>query len=287
MAGWNGSDVAHPTSKGKSTNRRIVKSTHSPLRGLVAGLIVVIGAAVAFYFLRPTPPAPAPEARAKRGGRIAAHEPSIPKPAVEETPETPVAPVEPEKPKSDIGRQFTNSYGKVYTVKYVGRPGVRYENGVAIEDKPLFENEALNDLDAIYRTEPGFRIYGAFDAETFDKEFVNAMLEKIEVSEDDSDEVAERKRLVMEGRKYLNEQLRAGAKPSEIAAAARKELSELADFKDVCQEAIRTMKEDGCSDEDLELYYRKVNEKLADRSIPPLLSPSAVRERLQAHSLLK
>lgn len=287
--GWNGSRAAEvPQEKTSEASRGGGGS--GLIRGLVACVIVIVGAVAAWFMFSPPAAKAPPPTKSGRPSRIAETKPNLPtaKNVIEEDDkESADEPIEPEKPKSDIGRQVTNSYGKVYTIKYVSRPGVRYENGKVIEEKPLFESDALNDLDALYRTEPGLRIYGSFDAEAFDKDFVTGQFEKIEISTDDSDDVARRKKMVKDGIEFLRAQIKQGVNPSEVIIEARKEIADLANFKDICQDAIVQMKNDGCSDEDLEFYYEKVNEKLAARNIPGLLSPAAVRERLQAHSLLR
>ena len=187
-----------------------------------------------------------------------------------------------------VGQKVTNSFGQVYTVKHVVKAGVRRENGVEIEDKPLFKHDSLNDLDALYRTTPGQRIYGSFDPKKFNKDFPNAIInEKIEITEEDSEDVANRKAMVQDGIAVLKEALKNGENPSELIKAARKELSDLADYRDLCLSAINDMKMDGASYEEVEEYYASINVKLKERNIPALLSPETIKQRLWNAKFLK
>lgn len=206
--------------------------------------------------------------------------------AVEPEDSAPIA--KDEAPKSHIGRQVTNMYGKVYTVKHVTRAGTRYVNGKPVEYKPLFKHDSLNELDALYRVTPGFRIYSQFNPEAFNLDFLSAMSsEELRDNVEDTEEEAERRRLVREGVETLKAAIKEGGSPGELLREARAELSKLADFRDDCVAAVTEMKQSGASGEEIEEYYSALNKELEARSIPALLSPATAQTRLRAIKALK
>ncbi|MBQ7471613.1 MAG: hypothetical protein IJS97_04220 [Prevotella sp.] len=284
--------VEESKGKVKPAKPREAKFRYSVLRGTLAGLIVVAICGVSVWFASRKDVAPEldkghvdvkkkvekPETKSHEKTSAVQNVAGEVHEAADDVP----------KAHPDIGRQVTNAYGKVYTVKYVSIPGVRIENGVVIEDRPLFKHDSLNDLDALYRTTPGMRIYSGFDSDKFDIDILNAIAnEKIEISPEDTEEEAERKKMVSEGIKTLKEAIDRGESPAELVKEARKEISRMADLREDCLAVIQDMKNDGASPEEIEEYYKVINKKLAESNIPALLSPATARERLQAAQLLK
>ncbi|MBO7483280.1 MAG: hypothetical protein J6U17_05295 [Kiritimatiellae bacterium] len=258
----------------------------------VTGVVVTLGIVVFFVIvgIARKPEAPVEEGPSDSPAMIADFTPDAPvaaEPAAEAPAREPVPFSEPPKKHPDIGRKVTNSFGQVYTVARVSRPGVRRENGVEIEDKPLFRHDSLNELDALYRTTPGFRIFSSFDPVAFDADF-GAALDSGELSEPQDERSDDEKRRIADvayGVEQLKEALAEGKKPSEVIQETRQELAKLADYRDEVLSAITTMKNDGASAEEIETYYEAANKLFAEKDIPALLSPANVKLRLEAVKL--
>ena len=258
----------------------------SSVKGILALIVVCALGGLVWWFVSSSPVEK--EKKARTGGEIAEVKPAlsgrsqVESRAGSQSLHRDISNV----PLTGVGSKVTNVYGTVYTVKHVSRPGVRIEKGVEIDDRPLFEHSSLNDLDALYRTTPGFRIYGTFNEEEFNRDFVDAVLkESISIGPDDSEDVAHRKQMVAEGVAQLKALVRGGGNPGEIVREARKELSKMADFKDNMISVVLEMKESGCSSQEIEDYYESANKLLQEQDIPPILSPATVKSRLEAFKM--
>lgn len=186
-----------------------------------------------------------------------------------------------------IGSKVTNSFGQVYTVAHVSTAGVRRVDGVIVEERRLFVHDSECVIDDLLTNEPGLRIYGSFDPDSFDQDFANAIVSKIEIDENDSEEEVERKRMVIEAKETIKEAIRAGERPSDLIIEARRDINKLADMRDNYVSILAEMQNDGASEQEIEDYYEAVNKKFAEHQIPTLLSPANRRIKMRMRSMLK
>ena len=107
--------------------------------------------------------------------------------------ETP-PPQPPPPPSNDVGRVVKDAFGREFKIEAVVAPRGPRRNGVEIiRDRRLFVSNAENALDGIVNQEMGDRFLGDFDEKQFEKEFLAAMINKIEVTEEDNEDEARRK----------------------------------------------------------------------------------------------
>ena len=278
--------MARNESDSKNAKVAVPRRKRNAIALVIIGLAIALVSVSVLYLTRRTE-TPSGEGEATQRRELIPDftpDATAPEPKLDDPVPEPVPLAEPPKKHPDIGRKVTNSFGQVYTVARVSRPGVRRENGVEIEDKPLFRHDSLNELDALYRTQPGFRIFSSFDPDAFDADFVKAIASGELQETQDGMSDAERQRIadVAVGVEQLKAAVAEGRKPSEVIQETRQELARLADYRDDVLSAITEMRNDGASAAEIEAYYEAANKLFAEKDIPALLSPVAVKARLEA-----
>ena len=266
MAGWNGSDR-----KGAAPAQpKVTAKKPSPVRGTVAGAVVVVLALVAYFVFFSGTDKPQAEKSDKERGRIRE-----------------VAPAAAPKAK-------TNEVVKVEKIKkpsiptYIDSNGVkRYRGGLRVNEgksevtidiakfhqPDIFKNYAESQIAFLITTEPGEPIFGEYDYghPRFRKELENALINKIEESEDDTEEDRKLKQAVTDVKAELRQALKRGEDISQILADTRHELQRLGQFQRDMEDQVREMSKNAeVSNEDLEDYVAAANKMLAEKGIAPL-----------------
>lgn len=186
----------------------------------------------------------------------------------------------------------TNRWGEVVKRKkpetYVDERGIlRYKKGNGRVPNPddfknpiristrgnmhEFKHPVENEIAALIMAQPGEPLVGEPDYSNMKQDFVNALIDKIEISEDDSEMDRELKQNVEELKKELAERVKNGEDIVEIFKEARRELRLSADYKQNLNEVVlEQLYDPDISDEDLATTMQAANKMLEDKGIEPI-----------------
>ena len=261
-------------------------------KGIVAGVIVVAAAIGAWYFLSPKEQAPV-EKKEKKTSKIA-----------EATP-APAASVKVEEPAPEPVQMVTNRHGKVVQKKkpdtYVDAAGVeRYVKGngrVPLKNPekylvksvvhpnayPDFKHDSENEIANLLTIENGGMIFGDREYDKrFEQDFVQALMEPVEITEEDSDEDRRIKENVEAAKHEIAERIKNGENLADILTAERDEIRRLAQYKqqmeDIFHEQISTGEIQ--TEQDLDDFCKAVNTMLESKGIEPFKISGLMRRRL-------
>lgn len=195
----------------------------------------------------------------------------------------------------------TNRWGKVVKRQkpetYVDERGVlRYKKGNGRVPNPddfknpsristrgnihEFKHPVENEIAALIMTQPGDFLVGEPDYGALERDFVNALIEKIEIAEDDSEMDKELKRNVEEIKRDLAERVKAGEDIVEIFKEARRELRQNAEYRQNLDELIQEqLYNPDISDENLSMTFAAANKMLEDKGIAPISEKRILRAR--------
>ena len=164
------------------------------------------------------------------------------------------------------------------------KPGSKYKNGEKFPERRRspFHFVSEREIDRIISCEPGKRIIGRFPKGFIDRDFKKALETPIEILPDDTEEDRAKKERMIQVKEQLKTSVAKGESLEKILEDARKEISELADFRDNMLKNLSALKKEGKSEQEIEDYYAAANKMLAEREIKPLLSPFQIREKILA-----
>lgn len=205
------------------------------------------------------------------------------------------------KVKEDETVWRTNRWGKVVKRKkqetYRDERGVlRYKNGNGRVPNPddfknptristrgnmyEFKHPVENEIATLIMAQPGEFIVGEPDYAGIKRDFVNALLDKIEISEDDSEVDKELKQNVEEVKKDLAQRIKNGEDIEEILREARRELQQSARYKQHLDEIIQEqLYNPDISDADLAKAFEAANVMLKAKGIAPISEKRIMRAR--------
>ena len=238
------------------------------IKGIVAGLIVVVlGAAVAWLFW-PEGEVRQDAASTKRS-RIKEVEPAAaPKAEVKTNVVKKLRPQE-------IG-EIRNGYrllanGKLHRVKGVSTSHVAR---VTLADK-IFECSTDRTIGNMLTVRPGTGMIGdsSMYFNTFEKNFRKSLKTEIVINPDDTDEVRELKEAVRDTRADLKARMDAGEDIAQVMRDAREELRQLSVYRDELTKEVERIASDpdkDFSDKDMDDLIGAANAMLAERGVKPL-----------------
>ena len=281
---WN-----RPSEDGRANTPSSTRCGRSPrptvaVRGAIAGAVVVLGAAVAAWWLwsagesaGETPPhrketlikEVKPQLSAKEQEKLA--HPGMVKVRGKWYPEY----------DKDGGKIWITGYGIRYHT-----PTVRtnhFNKALISPERKIFDNRADQDIAILLNTDPGTTFIGGFKfSKNFEKEFLKSIECPIIVSHDDPPDVANLKRAVTETKIELKARYDNGENIAEILNDSLTELKKLSAYRDdllrLTREQIRQNKP---SAEETKTIYEAANKMLADRGIRPLRMPVFLKNNLK------
>lgn len=286
MSGWNGSRGAGAPSKKKETH----KTNPSAIKGLIAGLIVVIVGAAAYVMVKPA------------SEPTVSEEPKAPTPAkiVEQQPAVSVAEPVPEEKEDRNSLEWLKKHDKRYFIPEgaVRRPNGRLytKEGVRILEslpartiradqgrKKIFEHQAERDISRLLNIEPGkFFIGNGNYGPKFIESFKASLTSPTLITQDDDDETKELKKQVNEVKADLRERMDAGEDIVQIMKDTEKELRTLATFRqDMMKELTALRLDENVTEQDYADYVTAANKMLADRGLKGVSSPKFVEGQLK------
>ena len=125
--------------------------------------------------------------------------------------------------------------------------------------------------------------------ESFDQDFLNALVDKIDINDDDSEETVAVKRGVADLKKEIAEICkREGKKPSEVMNEHAAAMCELGRYqRDLENELDRIHANEEYSDKDVEDFCTAANELLKSKGLPPMQHLDLTRRSFMIKSLQK
>ena len=287
--------VEEATGKVKPRKSPSAKSGKSPAvgKGIFAGLIIVAAALGAFWFFTQCHSEPPKEKKVKK------------QPKITEVKPAPAAPVKVDEPKPEPVRIVTNRHGKVVQRKkpetYVDAAGVeRYVKGngrVPLKNPekylvksvvhpnayPDFKHDSENEIANLLTIESGGMIFGDREYDKrFEQDFVQALLEPVEITEEDSEEDRRIKENVEAAKREIAERIKQGENLADILTAEREEIRRLAQYKQQMEEIFHEQISTGeiQTEKDLDDFCKAVNKMLESKGIEPFKISGLMRRRL-------
>lgn len=256
----------------------------SLLRGVLAALIVVAGAGIAYWLLPRSPKGEPEEPKAK------------PKPAkwVERSSRTALSknveepapkPVDPNARPTKVG-EIVNNYIKLPSGRLHYIKGEVTNNVAATMPKEwyeVFDHQCENEI-ALYLTmEPGETLVGTpVYRGRFVKEFLKSLETPIIPSAEDSQEVKDLKRAVNEAKIELKAAYDRGEDIEQIMLDTRSQLQDLAAYKRALEGDLKEMvRESATSAADIDDFIEAANRMLAEKGIAPMALNPLARKRLE------
>ena len=146
-----------------------------------------------------------------------------------------------------------------------------------------FRHPSERKIASVAFAEPGsyFVVKPEFD-EAFNQDFVNALVDKIEINVDDTDEVKAGKMAMTELKKEIADICRKeGKKPSEIMNEHSAAMFELGRYqRDLEKEIERIHTNPDYSDADVEDFCKAANQLLESKGLPPMPFPDLTRRSI-------
>ena len=280
--GWNGSDR-----KGTAPAQpKVTAKKPSPVRGIVAGLVVVLAAVVCYFAFFSESEKPAAKKAEKKPTAIKEVTPAAAPKVVEEPEEAPKV----KKTLVQLQKErgcYTNELGYVFnrpTSKHV-ITNDQWKAHQTLAEK-VFRNAADRKIGNLLLIPPGAPLVGELPKNFYGKSFVKSFLKSLEQPEfvlhDDPPEVAELKRAVIEAKAELKERYDAGEDIGEILMKERQTLQELGLYRrELDKELHKIARNEEIGKEDLEDFVTAANKMLADRGAEPLAMPKTAVRRFQ------
>ena len=256
------------------------------LKGLVAGLTVVVVALIAWFVLSHNKDDEAKAKQDKKASKIATITPApvTPIKPSESKPE-PSKPLPPQRVGETRDGKVLLPDGTLHTVKGVITSGVAR---VSLIDR-TFKHDTDCMLAHLLVVQPGEGFVG--DSESiysgFEKEFLKTLDDPIIYDKDDSDYVKELKMGVQAMRQELKDIRANGESIEKVLIETRDQLQQLGLYRQELEQQVLEMSKDGLSQQDYDDLVSAANKMLAERGSKPLELPSAVKHAVRLGRLTK
>ena len=250
----------------------------SPVRGLVAGLVIVLAAGVYFAFFTGSEK-PQKTVEQKRPSRIKEVTPAAaPKTEAKQEPEKPK-----ELPPQRVG-EIRNGYrllpsGRLHRVK--GEIHVGGEPTTLIEK--TFPHGSDRMIAYLLTADPGGTMVG--DSESimrgFGEAFAKSLKDEIVIKPDDTDEVRDLKQAVLDARSELKQQMALGKSAEQVMVETREQLRELTLYREDLEKEVMSHAEDGMTQKDYDELIGAANLMLEERGISKIQMPKLVGDAIE------
>lgn len=293
MSGWNGSQSSGAANHPQSAQKRRDKSP-SPLRGLVCGGLVVVGATLAaWWLLRTSDYTPAANDKPQSSRAIsevtpaAAPKPKEVRPSNAESlrkrfpglkiPDDWEKPYPPQAYWPDGRLKQHSRYVKVITNK------VNWAS-LSVEER-TFKNHAERDIAGALLIEPGEELVGDYEyGEWFTESFLESLKHPMVEDKDDTPFQKELRRAVEETKKELKKRYDEGEDLAAIMNETRKQMKELALYREEVRSMVEDVREKSggeLTEQDEKDLIDAANKMLEDRGCKPLELPHAFLEKIE------
>lgn len=262
----------------KRAARRSPPAPH--IKGLIAGGIVVVGAAVAAWCLWPSAKRAADTTSERKG--LIRESPPAAAPKEENTEKTKI-PDPPERPPQRVGEARDGKVlmpnGELRAIKgEVTNSTARIKAPYAI-----FRHSSENILAGLLVAEPGQGMVGTprYNG-VFTKNFLKSLEEPIVIENTDDEDAKALKRAVIEAKAELKAAYDRGEDIEQIILDSRKDLQQLAKVREnIKRDVIRIAHETAETEDDVNDLLKAANKMLEDNGIAPLDETPLTNVRLQ------
>ena len=281
---WN-----RPKEREQGIGNREQGARKSPFRGLIAAAIIVLGAAVAAWWLWPTEKRGEDTASAKKG--------LIKEVAPAATNKTPAVAEEKEDRNSlDWLKKHDRRYfipedavrhadGRLYTkdglriLEDLPTQKIRMDHG----RKKIFEHPAERAIARLLSIEPGqFFLGNGYYGPKFIESFKQSISEPTLITKDDDDETRALKKQVNEVKAELNARLKDGEDIVKLLKDSEQELRSLSNYRLNLQKELKAFRlDENVSEADYADYIAAANKMLKDRGMKGLSVPSLAEGQLK------
>ena len=170
--------------------------------------------------------------------------------------------------------------GKEYLSRLM-KPGMKNRK------PPLYKARALNVLNAILFKDPGTPLPGIKIDDRFAKSFQDALLEKIEIADSDSEEDKQLKLAMIETMDLLKQEIKNGGDIKKIVGDALAERQRISTMKQMMIQERVNMKNSGASEDEIAEFEKECNRRLAEKGATPLLTRQLLLERIKQKKSVK
>lgn len=281
--GWNGSGGGSTPVKPKVTAKK-----PSPIRGVVAGFVVVAAVCVVYFAFFSGSEKPQVEKADKERGRIKEVKPAKapkaePVEVKEETPKDPRINYRPEDVyRDDRGiLRFKGSDCRAFDPTRPHLPPTGADKFYVT----VFSNRCDRAIAGLLSQEPGMPVFlrGDYFDPSFKEAFMASITEPISINDDDSEYHKQLKQAVIETRKEIARRIGDGEELGQILTNAKKELERLATYRrDLDGEIAKMVKDsDGMSTEDVKTLVEAANKMLEENGAMPIEADQFVEWNLR------
>ena len=253
---------------------------------LIAGVIVVVAAVIAWYFLSaPQTAVPEEEKKTKKPVKIAeiTPAPAVPVKIEEPVPEPP-KPIDPNARPTKVG-ETVNGYIKLPSGRIHRVLGVVTNSATAsIKGKyEIFDHSCENEIAGFMAMEPGQGLVGTprYNGR-FTKDFLESLKHPIVISQDDTPEDAALKRAVIQAKIDLKDAYDRGEDIEQIMLDTRKEMQDLARYKQELKQQLHEMVRGDAemTTEEMEDLVNAANQMLDAKGIAPMTFGPLTRRKI-------
>ena len=271
---WNRSRKSSDRSVGVRSGSR----TH--IRALVAALIIVAGGGLAIWLmLGEKREEKSSKAKVIKPSSIAEAKPQIPTKAPGEA-----KPTEKPVPYWELDESHTNGFSETQLRKWrnVRRPRMKPFTRERPKAKyEIFDYRSENMIACLLTAKPGAGFIGTPNYMGIDEDFLKSCTSPIIVTKDDDEYSAKLKRQMIEVKIDIKARMDAGEKLADILQSARKEMQQLASYRQFLAEEIRKVEISGENVEKVKDFIDAANKMLAKRGIAPLSPGPITMNRLK------
>ena len=271
-----------PTGRGKMPRLR---------RGLLAGVIVVLGAGIAAWFFSNGEAASSSLQKKDRGLIKEVTPAAAPKAKAQAEKDAHPGMV---KVRGKWYPEYNKQGGKIW----ISKNWVRYHSPQVYTNRSntanipeackLFDHQADRDIAELLTTPLGTTYLGDWQYNHFEKGFLESLKTPIIVTKEDDEWAAEVKRSVNNTKIELKARYDAGEDLAKIMTDTRRELQKLGVYKMELQSTMReSIREAKGDKEQIRLVYEAANKMLAERGIEPLTMPRFLTSNLKLETMKK
>ena len=268
----NGEAVSRPLQKRKGFR--------FPVRGAIAGAIVVVGAGIVAWWVMDDKAVPHDEDASGTGRLIREVAPAVVSNRQEAA----------EVKTNDFcfgknGKIQVGADGKKWlhgARVYDVQPGDRFDkDGRKLNKPPLFRYKSENLLGGILSHPAGMPVPAAPNrAAKFDEDFMQSLLDHIEIKDTDSPEDRQLKQDVIDAKKEIVQRIKAGETFTSIIEDTQREYNRLANMRDEMRKIYNELKANGASEQELKDHVEAANKLLEKNGVMKLPFGASLKERI-------
>ncbi len=267
---WN-----RPSGNGEAVSRPLQKRKgfRFSVKGAIAGAVVIIGAAVAAWWLWPEGETRQDAASTKRG-------------LIKE--------VTPAKAKQEAAKTAEEKDPWKHFKTYTDTNGVlRYEGGMVVRKPPvrtvkvgdhtpsIFKHVAEMQIASLLQVQPGEMLAGTMDYRGFAKSLKESFEDEIVINPEDDERTRELKQAVIDTKKDLRARMEKGEDVGKLMSDTRADFQRLGTYKmELANEVRRILDEkaanEALSDQDVRECYEAANLMLEEKGLRKLRMPGRI-----------